>query len=221
MKIFVDSSNIDEIKTALSWNLADGVTTNPSNLGKAGEEPEKLVKKITSLVRGPVSMQVTATSKEEMVKQGKIISKLAKNIVVKIAVSREGLQAIYDLAKLGIPVNATNLFTPVQALIAARNGATYASCWMGRGDDIYMDGMKLLADTKKIFENYNIKAKILACSIKNTRQVVEIAKVGADIATIPFDVIEKMTFHPMTDHTFDLFLKDWYSNSALKKNPKK
>jgi transaldolase len=221
MKIFVDSSNIDEIKTASSWHLADGVTTNPSSLGKSGEDPVKLVKKITSLVKGPVSMQVTATSKEEMIKQGKIISKLAKNIVVKIAVSREGLEAIYDLAKLGIPINATNLFTPAQALIAARNGATYASCWMGRGDDIYMDGMKLLADTKKIFENYNIKTKILACSIKNTRQVVEIAKVGADIATIPFDVIEKMTIHPMTDFTFDLFLKDWYSNPALKKNPKK
>ena len=221
MKIFVDSSNIDEIKMAVSWHLADGVTTNPSSLGKSGKEPVSLVKQIAELVNGPVSMQVTATTKDEMIKEGKRIVKLAKNIVVKVAVSREGLQAIYDLAKTGIAVNATNLFTPAQALIAARNGATYASCWIGRSDDIYMDGFKLVSDTKEIFENYNIKTKILAASIKNTAQVVEVARAGADIATLPFEVIDKMTTHPMTDETFHGFLNDWYLNPTLKRNPKK
>lgn len=221
MKIFIDSANVDEIKTAVKWNLADGVTTNPSSLGKSGRSPIALVKEIADIVKGPVSMQVTATSRDEMVKEGKQISKLAKNIIVKIAVSLEGLQAIYDLARSGIAINATNLFTPMQALIASRNGATYASCWMGRSDDIYMNGLKLVSDTKEIFKNYKVKTKILACSIKNTSQVVEVARIGADIATLPFDVIEKMTTHPMTDTTFDGFLNDWYLNPTLKRNPKK
>lgn len=219
MKIFVDSANLDEIKTALSWHLADGVTTNPSSLGNSEKEPVGLVRQITQIVKGPVSMQVTTTSKDDMVREGKRIAKLAKNIVVKLPVSRDGLLAIYELAKLGIPINATNLFTPAQALIASRNGATYASCWMGRSDDIYMDGLRLVSDTKEIFENYGIKTQILACSIKNTKQVVQVAKIGADIATLPFAVIEEMTFHPMTNMTFDSFLNDWNLNPALKKSP--
>ncbi|KKQ18175.1 MAG: putative transaldolase [Berkelbacteria bacterium GW2011_GWA1_36_9] len=221
MKIFVDSSNIDEIKMAISWHLADGVTTNPSTLGKTGQDPYKVVRQICSLVKGPVSMEVTVKSHKDIVEEGRKISEISKNILVKVPVTRDGLLAIYDLAKSGIKVNATNLFTPVQALIAARNGASYVSTWMGRSDDIYMDAVKLVKDTKEIFDVYNIKTQIIAASIKNTRQIVSIAKTGVDIATIPFDVIEKMTTHPMTDTTFDGFLNDWYLNPTLKRNPKK
>jgi len=220
MKIFVDSSNIDEIKKAISWHLADGVTTNPSTLGQLGKDPFKTVREICKTVKGPVSMQVTSTSKDQMIRDGKKIASISKNIIVKLPVTRDGLIAIYTLAKSGIKINATNLFTPAQALLAARHGATYASCWIGRSDDIYMDGIKLVADTKKIFENYNIKTSILACSIKNTLQVVEVAKIGVDIATLPFDVIEKLTAHPMTDTTFSGFLNDWNSNPALKQSKK-
>ena len=216
MKIFVDSSNLEEIKTAFSWYLCEGVTTNPSSLGRLGKDPYKTVKAICHFIRGPVSMQVTSTDTVEMIREGKKIAQIAKNIVVKVASTRHGLNAIYQLSKSGIKVNATNLFTPIQALVAARNGASFVSCWIGRSDDIYMDGLKLVSDTKEIFENYQIKTKIIAASVKNIQQVVEIAKRGADIATIPFDVIEKMTQHPMTDMTFEGFLKDWKNNPALK-----
>lgn len=220
MKIFVDSSNIDEIKIAASWHLADGVTTNPSTLGKLGKDPYIIVRQICQLISGPVSMQVTSNIKDEIVKEGKKIAKIAKNIIVKIPSTRDGLNAIYELSKSGIKVNATNLFTPAQALIASRNGAYFVSCWIGRSDDIYMDGLKLISDTKKIFDNYQIKTQIIAASVKDTKQIVAIAKVGIDIATIPFDVIEKITLHPMTDKTFDGFLNDWKANPALKKFPK-
>ena len=216
MKIFVDSSNLEEIKTASSWYLCDGVTTNPSSLGKLGKDPYKTVKAICHFIRGPVSMQVTSTDTDEMIREGKKIAQIAKNIVVKVASTRHGLNAIYELSKSGIKVNATNLFTPIQALVAARNGASYVSCWMGRSDDIYIDSVELVRDTKEIFQVYKVKTQIIAASIKNTRQIVEIAKVGVDIATIPFDVIEKMTQHPMTDMTFEGFLKDWKHSPALK-----
>src|SRR3989344_3571281 len=209
MKIFVDSANINEIKTAMNWRLCDGVTTNPSTLGQLGVDPNKVVSKICSLVKGPISFEVTSRTHKEMVQEGKKISRLAKNIVVKVPVTRDGLMAIDDLAKFKITINATNLFTPVQALLAARFGASYVSTWIGRSDDIYMDGLKLVADSRKIFDVYKIKTKILACSIKNINQVVDVAKLGADISTVPFDVIEKMTTHPMTDLTLKLFLDDW------------
>lgn len=209
MKIFIDSANIDEIKTALSWRLVDGVTTNPSSLGKLGQDPYKVVRQICSLVKGPVSMEVTSTTHDEMVQEGQKIAKIAKNIIVKVPVTRDGLLAIDDLAKLKIKVNATNLFTPVQALLAARFGATFVSTWIGRSDDIYMDGLELVRDTRDIFDVYGIRTEILAASVKNTRQIVQIAKAGVDIATIPFDVLEKMTLHPMTDMTLRGFLDDW------------
>lgn len=220
MKIFIDSANLDEIKTALAWNMAEGVTTNPSSLGKSGKEPVSLVKEICKIIQGPVSMQVTADNTVDMVKEGKKIAAMAKNIVVKVPCNREGLNAILEFKKLRIKVNATNLFTPAQALIAARNGASYVSTWVGRTTDFNIDGMQLVYDTRQIFDNYNIKAEILACSIRDVPQFVEVAKAGADIVTIPFSTASLLTNHPMTDFTFDAFLKDWSSNPALKKSSK-
>lgn len=221
MKIFIDSANIVEIKEALAMNLADGVTTNPSSLGKLGKEPVSTVREICRVIKGPVSMQVTSSTSEDMIKEGRKISTIAKNIVVKVPCNNQGLKAILGLSELGIKVNATNLFTPAQALIAARNGATYISTWVGRTIDFNIDGLKLVSDTRQIFNNFQIKAQILACSIKNVPQFVEAAKSGADIATIPFTTVELLTMHPMTDFTFELFLSDWNSNPALKKNSSK
>lgn len=210
MKIFLDTANINEIKEGLSWGLVDGVTTNPSLIEKEkGVDFKDIVKKILEATPGPVSIEVVATEFDGMIKQAHKIMELGKNAVVKIPMTLEGLKAIRKLSEENIPVNCTLVFSPIQALFAAKAGAKYVSPFVGRLDDIAEDGMQLIEQIKTIFTNYNIETEILVASIRNPVHVVRAALIGADVATLPFEVLKKLPQHPKTDEGLSRFLADW------------
>jgi transaldolase len=210
MKIFLDTANINEIKEGLSWGLVDGVTTNPSLIEKEkGADFRDIVKKILEATPGPVSIEVVATEFDGMIKQAHKIMELGKNAVVKIPMTLEGLKAIRKLSEENIPVNCTLVFSPIQALFAAKAGAKYVSPFVGRLDDIAEDGMQLIEQIKTIFTNYNIETEILVASIRNPVHVVRAALIGADVATLPFEVLKKLPQHPKTDEGLSRFLADW------------
>lgn len=215
MKIFIDTANTKEIKEAVSLGVIDGVTTNPSLIAKENREPVDLLKEICSLVSGPVSAEVISLYAFDMVKEAREISKIAENIVIKIPLVKEGLKAVKILSAEGIKTNVTLCFSPSQALLAAKTGADYISPFIGRLDDIAQVGMDLIRDIKHIFCNYNFKTQIIVASVRNPIHVVDAAKIGADIATIPFNVIEQLIKHPLTDIGVQRFLEDY------KKIPKK
>lgn len=215
MKIFIDTANAKEIKEAVSLGVIDGVTTNPSLISKENREPVDLLKEICSLVSGPVSAEVIALNANDMVKEAREIAKIAENIVIKIPLVKEGLKAVKVLSAEGIKTNVTLCFSPSQALLAAKTGADYISPFIGRLDDIAQVGMDLIRDIKHIFSNYNFKTQIIVASVRNPIHVVDAAKIGADIATIPFNVIEQLIKHPLTDIGVQRFLEDY------KKIPKK
>lgn len=215
MKIFIDTANVKEIKEAVSLGVIDGVTTNPSLISKENREPVDLLKEICSLVSGPVSAEVIALNANDMVKEAREIAKIAENIVIKIPLVKEGLKAVKVLSAEGIKTNVTLCFSPSQALLAAKTGADYISPFIGRLDDIAQVGMDLIRDIKHIFSNYNFKTQIIVASVRNPIHVVDAAKIGADIATIPFNVIEQLIKHPLTDIGVQRFLEDY------KKIPKK
>jgi len=215
VKIFIDTANTKEIKEAASLGLIDGVTTNPTLVSKENRPSEDLLKEICALVSGPVSAEVISLECDVMVQEARQLAKIAKNIVVKIPLIKEGLKAVRILSKEGIKTNVTLCFSPSQALLAAKAGADYVSPFIGRLDDISQVGMDLIRDIKKIYTNYGFKTQIIVASVRNPVHVVESALTGADIATIPFGVIEQLIKHPLTDIGVQRFLDDY------KKIPKK
>jgi len=209
MKFFIDTANVDEIRAANELGVLDGVTTNPSLIAKEKREPIKLLKEICAIVKGPVSAEVVSTDAPGMLKEARKLAKLAKNIVVKIPMTVEGLKATKQLTAEDIKTNVTLVFSATQALLAAKAGATYVSPFVGRLDDISSDGMSLIEDIMIIFDNYMIDTEVLVASIRHSMHVVEAARMGAHISTIPFSVIEKLSKHPLTDIGLEKFLKDW------------
>ncbi len=209
MKFFVDSANVEEIKEAVSLGVVDGVTTNPTLLAKEKGSPEEIFKQICQVVDGPVNAEVVSLDWEGIVQEGRELAKIHPNIVVKIPMTKDGLKAVKVFAREGIKTNVTLIFSPVQALLAARAGATYVCPFVGRLDDIGQNGMDVIAQIKQMFDNYMIDTEIIVASIRHPMHVVESALIGADIATIPFSVIEKLIKHPLTDIGIERFLADW------------
>ena len=209
MKLFIDSANIDEIKDINSWGVICGVTTNPSLIAKEGRVFEEVVKEITNIVDGPISAEVISLESEGMVEEGRELAKIHPNIIIKVPMTMEGLKAVKILKAEGIKTNVTLIFSSTQALLAARAGASYVSPFVGRLDDIGNDGMYLIRDIVEIFQMHNIESEIIAASIRNPIHVSACAKMGADIATIPYKVFMQMLDHPLTDKGIENFLKDW------------
>ena len=209
MKIFLDSANIDEIKTLSETGLIDGVTTNPSLIAKSGMNFIDAIEKICSIINGPVSAEVTGVDQPTMVKEGQKLSKIAPNVVIKVPLTMEGLKACKTLSDEKISVNVTLCFNAAQAILAAKAGATYISPFIGRLDDIGADGMNLISEIVEIYNIYNFKTEVLAASIRGVQDVVDSAKFGADIATIPTTILRSMYLHPLTDKGLDAFLSDW------------
>ncbi len=211
MKLFIDTAKVEDIKKANDLGIICGVTTNPSLIAKEGRKLEDVIAEITSIVDGPISGEVkaTTTDAEGMIAEGREIAALHPNMVVKIPMTAEGLKAVKVLTAEGIKTNVTLVFTEAQALLAARAGATYVSPFVGRLDDISMDGIELIEGISDIFTLHNISTEIIAASIRSTRHVVECAKAGADIATVPYAVLEAMLKHPLTDAGIAKFVKDY------------
>jgi transaldolase len=209
MKFFIDTANIAEIKEAASLGILDGVTTNPSLVSKEGKDFKKLLMEILAIVDGPVSAEVISTDYNGIIKEAKEYSKMHKNIVVKVPLIKEGLKAVKTLSDEGIKTNVTLCFSPSQALLAAKAGATYISPFVGRLDDISQSGMELISQIVQIYKNYDYETQVLVASIRHPLHLVDAALIGADVCTMPFNVIEKLFNHPLTDLGLDKFLSDW------------
>jgi transaldolase len=209
MKFFLDTANLDEIREVASWGILDGVTTNPSLVSKENIKFEDLIKEICRIVPGSVSVECISSEAKEMVKESRGLAKLAPNVVIKIPICIEGLKATKILSQEGIKVNATLIFSPNQALLAAKAGSRYVSPFIGRLDDISHEGMDLVDQILIMYENYGFETEVIVASIRHPRHVVEAALIGAHIATIPYSVMEKMMKHPLTDIGMEKFLKDW------------
>jgi len=209
MKFFIDSANINEIKEASSLGILDGVTTNPSLVAKEGKDFRKLLEEICSIVDGPISAEVVSTNFDGMMKEGRDLSKIHKNIVVKVPLIKEGLKAVKALKSEGIRTNVTLCFSPNQALMAAKAGAYFISPFIGRLDDISTSGMDLIRQVVTIYRNYNYTTEVLVASVRHPLHVVEAAMIGAHICTIPFKVIDQLIKHPLTDIGLERFLADW------------
>lgn len=209
MKFFVDTANVDAIKEINELGLADGVTTNPTIISREGRDFETVVKEICSIVDGPVSAEVTGTTSEEMIKEARNIATWAKNIVIKIPMTMEGMKAVNVLSKEGIKTNVTLVFSVSQGLMAIKAGATFISPFVGRLEDIGSDPFALIADLRDIIDFYGFDTQIIAASIRNKTHVEKVAKVGAHIATIPEGIFEKMSEHPLTTKGIETFTKDW------------
>ena len=209
MQIFIDSAEVSEIRKAAEAGLCDGVTTNPSLIMKAGRDYNETLKEICSIVKGPVSAEAVSLDADGMVKEGVEFSKIAKNIIIKVPMTVEGMKACQRLTKQGIKVNVTLCFSANQALLAAKSGAFVVSPFVGRLDDAGEVGMDLIKDIKLIYDNYKFKTQILVASVRNTTHVLEAAKIGADIATVPYSVFEQMFKHSLTDAGIKKFLEDW------------
>lgn len=219
MKFFLDTASLKDISWAAQAGLIDGITTNPSLLSKqAGDlDPRDVLKEICSLVEGPVSAEVIAVDAETMVQEGQELAKIADNIVVKIPMLADGMVAVRRLTAAGIRTNVTLCFSSVQCLIAAKAGASYVSPFIGRIDDVGQEGMEVIREARAIFDNYAIATEILAASIRHPRHVVDAAMIGADVATLPPDVLKKLMQHPLTDRGLEQFLSDWKQLAARAK----
>jgi len=209
MKFFIDTANLEEIKKANALGILDGVTTNPTLIARESRPFETILKDICKEVDGPVSAEVVSLEADGMVKEGKKLAKIHDNIVIKVPIIEEGLKAVKRFSAEGIKTNVTLMFGPLQALMAAKAGATYVSPFVGRLDDISQPGMELISDIATIFDNYGYQTEIIVASIRNPMHVVEAALAGADIATIPFKVIGQLIKHPLTDIGIEQFLADW------------
>ncbi len=208
MQFFLDTGSLEEIRTAQSWGILDGVTTNPTLVAKEGQDHRALIEEICRITSGPVSVETTTTDAEGMVREGEVFATWAPNVVVKVPVTREGLSALRALRAKGIPVNVTLTFSVPQALLAAKAGATYVSPFVGRIDDTGTDGMQVIRDICAIYSTYGFETKVLAASLRHPVHVVEAAKAGAHIATMPFKVMEQLFKHPLTDVGLERFLAD-------------
>lgn len=211
MKLFIDTANVDEIKEINDWGVICGVTTNPSLIAKEGRDFKEVVKEITNIVDGPISAEVVSLDSDGMLKEARELAKIHKNIIIKIPMTKEGLKAVKILASEGIKTNVTLVFSANQALLAARAGASYVSPFVGRLDDISNEGMYIIEDIAQIFALHNIDCEIIGASIRNPMHVLEAAKAGAHISTIPYKVFNQMLSHPLTDIGIEKFLKDWES----------
>jgi transaldolase len=209
MKFFIDTANLKEIQEAVALGLVDGVTTNPSLLAKEKEKPRDLIKKICQMVEGPVNAEVVSETAPEMIKEAQSLIKIHKNICVKIPMTPEGLKAVKKLSALEIPTNVTLVFSPIQALMAAKAGATYVSPFVGRLDDIAQDGMELIGQIVTIFNNYGFETEIIVASVRHPVHLLNAALMGADIATIPYKVLLQLAHHPLTDSGLQKFMEDW------------
>lgn len=209
MEFFIDTAKVEEIKEAVKWGILDGVTTNPTKIAETGRKFLDVVKEICEIVDGPISIEAVSLNAEELILESKKLSKLHKNIVVKIPLIEEGIKAVKVLSSEGIKTNVTLNFSPTQALLAAKAGATYISPFVGRLDDISFPGMELVRQIKKIYQNYGFKTKIIVAAVRNPIHVLEAALIGADVTTMTFDIMEKLFKHPLTDIGLEKFLKDW------------
>lgn len=209
MQIFIDTADIDEIKEVASWGILDGVTTNPSLIAKTGRDFRSVVEEICEIVDGPISAECLETTADKMIPEAREIAKIHPNIVVKVPLTTEGLKTVKTVSAEEIKTNVTLCFSPCQGLLAAKAGATFISPFVGRLDDISHDGMEIICDLVEIYANYGFTTKVLAASIRGPRHVVEAAKVGADVATIPFKVLSQLVKHPLTDIGIEKFMADW------------
>ena len=214
MKFFIDTANIAEIKEANAMGMVDGVTTNPSLIAKEGRDFKEIITEICGIVDGPISAEVISLDTDGMVKEARELAQIHKNIVVKIPMTTDGLKAVRTLTGEGIKTNVTLVFSPLQALMAAKAGAAYVSPFVGRIDDLSSEGMLLIEQLVEIFANYAFETEIIVASVRNPLHVLESALLGADIATIPFNVLSKLASHPLTDKGIKAFLDDW--NKAAK-----
>jgi transaldolase len=211
MKIFIDTANVDEIREANALGILSGVTTNPSLIAREGKKFTDVVHEIVTIVDGPISAEVISLKSEGMIEEGRELAKIHPNIVIKVPITLEGLKAVSQFSKESIKTNVTLIFSANQALLAARAGATYVSPFVGRVDDISQDGMILIEDIVQIFDLHGLDTEIIAASIRGPLHIMQAAKAGAHIATIPYDVIKKAIIHPLTDAGIERFLKDWES----------
>lgn len=209
MKFFVDTADVKEIRELAETGLLDGVTTNPSLIAKSSRDMKEVIAEICKITEGPVSAETTALDAGGMIAEGKLLRKIAKNIAVKVPLTIDGLKACRALSQDGTMVNVTLCFSAVQALLAAKAGATFISPFVGRLDDIHIDGMDLISEIRQIYDNYDFKTEILAASIRTANHVREAALIGADVATVPYAVLKSLAKHPLTDKGLDLFLADW------------
>jgi len=214
MKIFIDTGNLKEIEALVPLGIIDGVTTNPSLMAKEGGDPRQILKKICDLVQGPVSGEVVATDFEGMVREGRDLASISEHIVVKVPFTQNGVRACKTLSGEGLRVNVTLCFSPTQALIAAKVGATFISPFVGRLDDIATPGMELIEQIVEIYDNYDYTTEVLVASVRGPQHIVEAARMGADICTCPAKVIEQMFNHPLTDSGLERFLKDYEKAQA-------
>ncbi|MEO2069066.1 MAG: fructose-6-phosphate aldolase [Desulfurobacteriaceae bacterium] len=209
MKFFIDTADINEIKQAMEMGMVDGVTTNPTLISKTGRPFLEVAKEIVETVPGPVSLEVVSLDAQGMIDEARKLAKLGDNVVIKIPMTTEGLKAVKVLSQEGIKTNVTLIFSPLQALLAAKAGATYVSPFVGRLDDIGHDGMELISQVVQIYQNYGFETEIIVASVRHPQHVLQAALIGADIATIPFKVIKQLSKHPLTDIGLERFLEDW------------
>ena len=211
MKLFIDTANVDENREIAEWGVVDGVTTNPSLIAKEKRDFKEVVTEITGIVDGPISAEVVSLKHDEMVEEAKELTMIHKNIIIKVPMTEEGLIAVKELHAMGIKTNVTLVFTSTQALLAAKAGASYVSPFLGRLDDISTDGLNLIEEIMDIFDNYDYDTEVIAASVRHPMHVVECARLGCDIATVPYKVFKQMLHHPLTDSGIERFLKDWES----------
>lgn len=209
MKFFIDTADVNEIKMANDRGWVDGVTTNPSLIAKSGRDFHEVIKEICKITTGPVSAEVISLKADEMVKEGQVLAKLADNVVVKVPMCEDGMIAVKKFTAMGIKTNVTLVFSVVQALLAAKAGATMVSPFVGRLDDIGTDGMSMVADVVQMYQNYDFGTEVLVASVRSPMHIQQAAIMGADIATIPFKVMQQMTGHPLTSKGIEMFLADW------------
>ena len=211
MKFFLDTANLDELKKGAAWGIIDGVTTNPSLIAKEGIAIEDQIRQICDIIDGDVSAEVVSTEANQMIPEGRKLAKIHKNVIVKVPLTRDGITACSTLSSDGIRCNVTLCFSAAQAMLAAKAGAYIVSPFVGRIDDIGWDGIHLIRDIVHIYRNYGIKTQVLAASLRNSTHVIECAKAGTDIGTLPFKVLDMMFNHPLTDKGLEQFLKDYHN----------
>jgi transaldolase len=209
MKLFIDSADVAQIEEAWSWGIIDGVTTNPSHVAKTGRKHLDVYREICDIVDGPISLETITPTAKEMVQEGRALAKIHKNVVVKIPLTKEGLKAVKTLTAARIKTNVTVTFSPLQAMLAAKCGATYISPFVGRLDAIGHIGMDVVRQIRLIYDNYDFKTQVLTAAVRHPTHVLEAALAGSDVCTMSFDVLEQLYQHPLTDIGIDIFLKDW------------
>ena len=209
MKLFIDTAEVAQVREAWSWGIIDGVTTNPSHVAKSGRKPSEVYREICDIVDGPVSLETIALEAEAIVKEGIELAKIHKNVVIKVPIIKEGLKAVKILASEGYKTNVTVTFSPLQALLAAKVGATYISPFVGRLDAVGHDGMEVVRQIKTIYGNYGFKTQIITAAARHPLHILQAALAGSDVTTMSFDILQQLYQHPLTDVVLDSFLKDW------------